>query len=104
MTVLDALHAARDSLTVSRVFGEPYEKDELTIIPAALVIGGAGGGAGRDRTGQNGEGGGFGVIGRPVGAYVIQHGKVSWRPAVDPNRALVTVVAVLIVYLLSRRR
>ena len=30
MTVLDALHAARDSLTVTRVFGEPFEKDGLT--------------------------------------------------------------------------
>ena len=104
MTVLDALHAARDSLTVTRIFGEPYEKDGLTIIPAALVTGGAGGGAGHDRTGQNGEGGGFGVLGRPVGAYVIQGDKVTWRPAVDPNRVIVSVAAVLIVYFLSRRR
>ena len=104
MTVLDALHAARDSVTVTRIFGEPYEKDGLTIIPAALVTGGAGGGAGHDRTGQNGEGGGFGVLGRPVGAYVIRGDKVTWRPAVDPNRVIVSVAAALIVYFLSRRR
>ena len=104
MTFLDALHAARDSLTVTRVFGEPYEKDGLTIITAALVTGGAGGGAGHDRPGQNGEGGGFGVVGRPAGAYVIQHDKVTWRPAVDLNRVVVSVAAVLIVYLLRRRR
>ena len=62
MTVLDALYAARDSLMVTRVFGEPYEKDGVTIIPAAVVTGG---GVGHDRTGQNGEGRGFGGLGRP---------------------------------------
>ena len=40
----------------------------------------------------------------PVGAYVIQHDKVTWRPAVDPNRVVVSVAAVLIVYFLSLRR
>ena len=102
--ILNALHAARASLTVTRVFGEPYKKDGLTIIPAALVTGGGGGGVGHDRTGQNGEGGGFGGLGRPIGAYVIQHDKVTWRPAVDPNRVVVSVAAVLTVYFLSRRR
>ena len=97
MTVLNALHAARDSLTVTRVFGEPYKKDGLTIIPAALVTGGGGGGVGHDRTGQNDEGGGFGGLGRPIGAYVSQHDKVTWRPAVDPNRVVVSVAAVLTV-------
>jgi uncharacterized spore protein YtfJ len=30
------------------VFGEPYEKDGVTIIPAARIRGGAGGGGGED--------------------------------------------------------
>jgi len=34
---------ARDVITVKRVFGEPYEKDGITIIPAATMQGGGGG-------------------------------------------------------------
>ena len=77
---------ARDAITVSRVYGEPYEKDGLTVIPAARVSGGGGGGSGKDEKGGDGSGGGFGVSGRPAGAYVIRNGDVTWRPAVDPNR------------------
>ena len=44
--------AAKDSMTVGRVFGDPYEKDGLTVIPAVRVMGGAGGGAGQDDEGQ----------------------------------------------------
>ena len=35
-----------DALTVRRVYGEPYEKNGVTIIPAAMVFGGGGGGGG----------------------------------------------------------
>ena len=76
-------------MTVKRVYGEPYEKDGLTVIPAAVVSGGAGGGSGQDDKGQEGGGGGFGVSGRPAGAFVIKDGQVSWRPTVDPNRVVV---------------
>lgn len=104
MKVNEVLSNARDAITVKRVYGEPYEKDGLTVIPAAIVGGGAGGGTGHDDKGQEGEGGGFGVSGRPAGAYVIQDGQVSWRPAVDPNRIVVMVGLAVIAYLLSRPR
>jgi len=39
---------ASDTLTVRRVFGEPYTANGVTIIPVAKVWGGAGGGAGQD--------------------------------------------------------
>ena len=44
MKVTEVLSTAKDAITVKRVFGEPYEKDGLTVIPAAVVGGGAGGG------------------------------------------------------------
>jgi hypothetical protein len=47
-----AIAQARDALTVKRVFGEPYEKDGVTIIPGARVEGAAGGGSGEDLQGQ----------------------------------------------------
>ncbi|HEX7189612.1 MAG TPA: sporulation protein [Actinomycetes bacterium] len=94
----------RDAITVKRVFAEPYEKDGVTVIAAATVAGGGGGGGGHDERGQEGEGGGFGVMSRPAGAYVIRHGDVQWRPAVDVNRLITVLGAVAIAYLLSRPR
>ena len=46
MEVQDVIGQARDVLTIKRVFGEPYEKDGVTVIPAARVQGGAGAGGG----------------------------------------------------------
>jgi len=104
MKVIDSLSTARDAITVGRVFAEPYEKDGVTVIPAAVLAGGGGGGTGHDEKGQEGEGGGFGVAGRPAGAFVIKDGQVSWRPAVDPNRIITMVGLVVIAYVLSRPR
>ncbi len=104
MNIGEVLDSAKDTVTVKRVFGEPYEKDGLTVIPAAAVGGAAGGGGGHDEKGQEGEGGGFGVQARPVGAYVIKDGQLGWRPAVDPNRMMTVVGAVVVAYLLSRPR
>lgn len=84
MDVDQMMKGARDALTVKKVFGDPIEKDGVTLIPAARVAGGGGGGS---DTNQNG-GGGFGVGAKPAGALVIKDGKVSWQPAVDVNRAI----------------
>jgi uncharacterized spore protein YtfJ len=54
------------SMTARTVFAEPYEKDGLTVIPAARVVGGGGGGSGGDKNGRHGDGGGIG-IGGPAG-------------------------------------
>jgi uncharacterized spore protein YtfJ len=88
----------RDAVTVKRVYGEPVEREGATLVPAAAVRGGAGGGGDSEGNG----GGGFGVVARPVGAYVIRNGQVSWRPAVDLNRVLLLVVA--LAYLIARSR
>ena len=52
MKVTEILSAAKDAITVKRVYAEPYEKDGLTVIAAAVVSGGAGGGTGHDDKGQ----------------------------------------------------
>jgi uncharacterized spore protein YtfJ len=104
MKVTDVISSARDTISVKRVYAEPYEKDGVTVIPAAVVGGGAGGGAGHDEKGQEGEGGGYAVTARPAGAYVIKGGEVSWRPAVDPNRIALMVGLAAIAYLLTRPR
>jgi uncharacterized spore protein YtfJ len=69
MEVQEVLAQARDGMSVKRVFGEPYEKNGVTVIPAARVQGGAGGGGGEGPEGQGrGSGSGFGLAARPVGA------------------------------------
>ena len=104
MEVQDVITQARDTLTVKRVFGEPYEKDGVTVIPAARVQGGAGGGSGEDTQGQGkGSGGGFGLTARPAGAFIIRDGELSWRPAVDVNRIVLGAQVVAIVALLTVR-
>ncbi|MHB8873161.1 MAG: spore germination protein GerW family protein [Myxococcaceae bacterium] len=79
----------RETLTVKRVFGEPIQQDGVTLIPAAMIRGGAGGGSGEgpEKQGQ-GSGLGYGLAARPQGVFVIRSGHVTWRPAVDVNRLL----------------
>ena len=104
MDVREITGQARDALTVKRVFGEPYEKDGVTIIPAARVQGAAGGGSGEDPQGQGkGSGGGFTMTARPVGAFVIREGELTWRPAVDVTRIALGGQVVAIVALLCAR-
>jgi hypothetical protein len=108
MDVGKLLMKVSDDLSVHRAFGTAYEKDDMLIIPVALVTGGGGGGtarprhrdpeggpdslpeespAGPDATPQDSErteaGGGFGGLVLPSGAYVVKDGQVRWVPAVD---------------------
>ena len=102
MQLEQLLGKAQDSITVQKVFAPPLEKDGITVIPAARVAGGGGGGGGNDQSGQQGEGGGFGLNARPAGVYVIRDGRVQWRPAVDANRVVTAVAAVVVAYLFTR--
>jgi uncharacterized spore protein YtfJ len=101
---------AREVLTVRRVFGEPFEKDGMTVIPVARVRGGAGGGGGEgpDGTGK-GSGSGMALSAGPVGVYVIHGDELRWQPALDLNRAiaggqLVAIVALLTIRAVVRAR
>jgi uncharacterized spore protein YtfJ len=92
----ELLQGARDAITVKRVYGEPVERDGVTVIPAAVVAGGGGGGGDAEHNG----GGGFGLAARPVGAYVIRPGgEVEWKPAVDLPRLLLAIAALAAVLL-----
>ena len=59
--VFTSIKGTRDSLSVSRSFGDAYVVDGVTVIPVARVAGGAGGGGGEgvDEAGESG--GGFGT-------------------------------------------
>jgi uncharacterized spore protein YtfJ len=104
MDVQKVITQAQDTLTVQRVFGEPYERNGVTVIPAARVLGGGGGGDGeREQTQDKGSGSGFGMVARPVGAYLIRGDQLSWRPAVDVNRIVLGSQIVAVVALLTIR-
>lgn len=104
------LNEAKDTITVSRVYGEPFQSDGVTLIPAAAVKGGLGSGEG-EGSGSTpaGKGGGFGVSARPVGAYQIIGDQVKWVPAVDLNRVImmgqvVAIIALLVLRSIFRRK
>ncbi|HYY46571.1 MAG TPA: spore germination protein GerW family protein [Candidatus Angelobacter sp.] len=98
---MDIVTEAKSVMRASEVFGTPYEKNGLTIIPAAKISGGAG--AGGDQHEPQAGGGGFGVSSRPAGAFVIRGDDVRWQPAVDVNRAILMGQVVAIVALLTLR-
>lgn len=116
MKAAELLEQARDSLGAKSVFGEPYEKNGVTVIPAARVMGGAGGGenpqaksgddAATDAMGaarSTGSGVGYGMVGSPAGAFVIKGDDVRWMPAVDVNRLMFGFQIVMIVFFLVVR-
>jgi uncharacterized spore protein YtfJ len=122
MTMLDEgkealqeiLSNVKEGMTVSKVFGDAYEKDGNTVIPVAAVRGGGGGGggggAGVEGEGEgHGSGGGFGLSARPVGVYVMSEDGVKWEPALDVSRIaiggqIVGVIALLVLRSLIKSR
>jgi len=104
MAYQEMIEGARDALTVKRVFGEPYEKNGLTVIPAARIMGGGGGGSGEAPNEEGrGEGAGFGIAAKPAGVYVITGDGVRWQPAVDVNRVILGAQVVAVLALLTAR-
>jgi uncharacterized spore protein YtfJ len=118
-----ALQTIRETVdrAAGKVFGEPIQQDGLTMLPVAAVATGGGGGGGSGSAGKGetrgeagrgdmgGEGGGFGVVAKPAGAFVIKDGYVSWRPAINYNRVImggqiVAVVALLVLRGIVRSR
>jgi uncharacterized spore protein YtfJ len=104
----DVLNEARDTMTVKRVFGEPYEKNGVTVLPAVKIVGGAGGGDGEGLDGHGGgSGGGFGLREKPAGAFVIKGESVRWVPSVDVNRIILggqmVAMAAIVAGMLRRR-
>jgi uncharacterized spore protein YtfJ len=92
------LESLGGAATAKAVFGEPVEKDGLTIVPVARVrfgVGGGGGrGPGRKKKGddsdaeQVGYGQGGGVQAGPLGYIELSGGKASYRRIADPARPL----------------
>jgi uncharacterized spore protein YtfJ len=99
MALRDLVGSATEAANVKRVFGQPIERDGMTVIPVASVRGGFGGGeaeatgSGPSKSGTAESkpaswGGGGAWSATPAGVYVIKDGELSWQPAVDVNRTI----------------
>lgn len=104
MDVKETISSAAQTMSVNRVFGEPCQRNGVTIIPVARLAGGAGGGGGEAPQGEGqGEGSGFGVSAKPAGVFVLKGDNVRWQPAVDVNRVILGAQVVAVVALLTLR-
>lgn len=92
---------AGDHLNVGRAFGPPYEHDGVLVIPVAVVVGGGGGG--HQPASTQAEGGGFGGVVYPLGAYVIRQGNARFTPTYEATVLGVAVVS-LLRFLVGRKR
>jgi uncharacterized spore protein YtfJ len=105
MVLRDAFESVRSAISARQVFGEPVDRDGVTVIPAATVIGGGGGGGAQPSrqddaaTGDPGSGAGmgFGLIAWASGAFEIREGQVRWRPAIDATRVILAAMGVVLV-------
>lgn len=64
------------------IYGEPVERDGVTVITVGKVVYGFGGGSG-EKDKQGGFGGGGGVAVAPVGYIEIKNGETRFRPIHD---------------------
>ena len=103
VSVKRVLKRAAGFVSADRVYGKAVTVDGVTVIPAAVVRGGGGGGGGTGGE-QDGEGGGFGVDARPVGAFVIDQDGVRWKPVVDVGRIVLGCQVVAVVWMWLRWR
>ena len=124
MDARDLLNKISENLSTRRVFGVPYEKNGVVVIPVALIAGGGGGGSGpfpdeggterddaalSDEGTEDGEperssaaGGGFGGVVLPLGVYVVKGDDVKWVSALDTPLFVFAGLSAL--FLLLRRR
>jgi len=96
------------SACAAAVFGEPIERDGVTIVPVARVRYGFGGGGGAGPDGRGaGSGGGGGAMSSPAGFIEIRGDTARFRPIAAGKKLLLSAVAgavagMLIARVLSR--
>lgn len=84
---------------ISLIYGEPVERQGITIIPVAKFTFGFGGGESSEtQKVPGGMGGGAGLMAKPVGYIEIKNGQAKFQPIVDVVsivRTVFTFVAVV---------
>ena len=102
-TLAEKLGAVAQAATV---FGEPVERDGVTVIPVAKARWGFGGGTGQRKTevgeGEQGEGagGGGGAQVTPVGFIEIKNNQANFRPIRTVSISWIVMGSILSLFLL----
>lgn len=82
------------------IYGEPVERDGVTVIPAAKAMYGFGGGADM-KAGEEGSGGGVAI--KPVGYIEIKDGNTKFKSIPDPERVIKIIgVAGVVAFMLMK--
>jgi uncharacterized spore protein YtfJ len=83
--------------SAAAVYGEPVERDGVTVVPVATAGFGFGAGGGSDPSaGGQGEGGGGGGMTRPVGYIELKDGRSRFVPIVHPARMLALICGTVV--------
>ena len=91
-------------LNASTVYGEPIERDGVTVVPVTAVRIGIGAGGGTDPAkGQEGEGAGGGGTAMPAGYIELKGGRSRFVPVVHPLRMAALVCGTVLAGLLIMR-
>ena len=92
--------------SVSAVYGQPVERENVTIVPVAKVSFGFGGGAGTGTKGADtnkGGGGGGGVQAAPLGFIEIKDGNAVFKPIRHPMMDVIGPLLVIVAGSTARR-
>jgi uncharacterized spore protein YtfJ len=95
-----------DRAKVSTVFGDPVEREGVTVIPVAKARFGFGGGGGAGARGGNegsGGGGGGGAVVSPVGYIEVHDGIANYKRISSPLDLVALVVAASLATLTVKR-
>jgi len=89
--------AVGGSVQAQAVYGQPVEREGITIVPVARVVYGFGGGGGPNAQAgaERGEGGGGGAQVRPVGFISLRGGSAEFRSIPDPAAEARRIFALL---------
>ena len=104
-TMAEKLGAVAQAATV---FGQPVERDGITVIPVAKARWGFGGGAGQRKdqgvggTQEDGAGGGGGVQVTPVGFIEIKNHEANFRPIRTVSPAWIIAGSIFSLFLVRK--
>jgi uncharacterized spore protein YtfJ len=90
-----------EHVNVRRAFGPAYEHEGAMLVPVAIVVGGGGGG--NQPSEREAEGGGFGGVVYPLGAYVMRQNSVRYVPTYEATFLAIGVLSFLR-FLIGRSR
>ena len=91
-----------DKAKASTIFGEPVEREGITVIPVAKAKFGFGGGGGEGKPGP-GHGGGGGAAVSPLGYIEVHDGAAKFKRIPRPADLLVVVAAASLLALVLTR-